>query len=214
MKRKIYSPEHIEFKELVEQFLRKEVAPHYEQWQKDRIIPKKFWTNAGEWGLLCPQAPKEFGGNQVDFLYSSIIIDRIYYYGFSSIFIPLHNDLAFPYLLNLGTSEAKEEWIRSCIAGRTVLALAMTEPNAGSDLAAMQTSAKKEGDHYVLNGAKTFISNGQTADLFIVAAKTNAELGAKGLGLFLVDAKKKGFSRGGHPRQNRTTRPRHLGTLF
>jgi len=198
VKRTIYSEEHDQFRDTVRRWVRDDVAPHYEAWQEARQVPKEAWLAAGELGLLCPSAPEEYGGLGADFLYGCVINEELYYHAVSSFFLPLHSDIVFPYLERLGTDAQKRRWVPGCISGEHVLALAMTEPDAGSDLAALRTRAVRDGDHFVVDGSKTFISNGQVADLFVVAVRTDpdADRPHRGISLLMIEGDTPGFSRG------------------
>ena len=197
LNRRIFTEDHNIFREQVSKFIEAHVRPNYSQWEKDKQIPQKVWLEAGKQGFLCPTAEEEFGGIGADFLFSSVISEELYKEGFSGLFIPLHNDVVFPYLQKYATKEQKQKWYPGCLSGEKILALALTEPNAGSDLAAMKTTAIKKGEHYILSGQKTFISNGQSADLIVVAARTgDAKAGSKGVSLFVVESGTKGFRRG------------------
>ena len=156
------------FRDTVRKFLEKEAVPFHAQWEKDGQVSRELWTKAGEMGFLCPTAPEEYGGLGCDFRYSAVIMEEISRSGCSGIGWPLHSDIVMPYILNWGTEEQKQRYIPKLISGELISAIAMTEPGTGSDLQAIKTTAKKDGDHYVLNGTKTFITNGQMADLVIV----------------------------------------------
>ena len=161
-------------------------------------MPRSAWKQAAELGLLCPSAPPQLGGAGADFLYSVAIIEELAEQAVGGFFLALHNDVVFPYLASLGTPEQKQRWIPGCVSGDHVLALAMTEPGAGSDLARIATRAVRSGDHFVVDGAKTFISNGQTADLFVVAVRTghDASRPHAGLSLLVIEGDRPGFVRG------------------
>lgn len=184
------------FRDSVRKFLEKEAVPFHAQWEKDGQVDRDLWRKAGEMGFLCPTAPEEYGGLGCDFRYSSVIIEEVAHSGCSGIGWSLHSDIVMPYILNWGSEEQKKKYIPKLISGEMVSAIAMTEPGTGSDLQNVKTTAIKNGDHYVLNGSKTFITNGQHADLVIVVAKTNPKEAAKGISLFLVDANSEGFEKG------------------
>ncbi len=186
------------FRDTVVRFLQAEVAPHYEQWEHDGIIPAAFWQQLGDAGLLCVDMAEEHGGCAVPFDYSVLIVAEMARLGFGALAtnVMVHSDIVAPYLQHLGNAQQQAHWLPRMARGEVVGAIAMTEPGAGSDLQSMRTSARREGEGYVLNGAKTFITNGQHAGLVIVAARTDASAGAKGISLFLVDAAQPGFSRG------------------
>ncbi|PHS66049.1 MAG: acyl-CoA dehydrogenase [Thalassobium sp.] len=186
------------FRDNVARLLEAEVAPHYEQWEKDGIVPAQIWRTLGESGLLCVDMPEEFGGCGVPFDYSVVVGAELARMGFGALAtnVMVHSDIVAPYLQHIGSEQQKQQWLPKMTSGEIVGAIAMTEPGAGSDLQAMRASAKKDGEHYILNGSKTFITNGQHAGLVIVAAKTDPSAGAKGISLFLVDTTLPGFSHG------------------
>jgi len=186
------------FRDNVARLLDAEVAPHYEQWEKDGIVPAQIWRTLGESGLLCVDMPEEFGGCGVPFDYSVVVGAELARMGFGALAtnVMVHSDIVAPYLQHIGSEQQKQQWLPKMASGEIVGAIAMTEPGAGSDLQAMRASAKKDGEHYILNGSKTFITNGQHAGLVIVAAKTDPTAGAKGISLFLVDTTLAGFSHG------------------
>jgi acyl-CoA dehydrogenase len=198
MERRIFGEEHTVFRDGVRRYVTEEVVPRYEGWQRAGLVPREEWKRAAAHGLLCPSAAPELGGAGADFLYSVTIIEELNAQGCGGFFLPLHNDIAFPYLDALGTEEQKRRFVPGCVRGDHVLALAMTEPDAGSDLARIATRASRDGDGYVVDGAKTFISNGQTADLFVVAVRTDpaAARPHEGLSLLLIEADRPGFARG------------------
>ena len=183
------------FRESVRRFLAAEGVPHLDRWEEAGIVDRDFWTKAGSAGLLCPTVPEAYGGPGLDFAYNAIVTEEHAYARVPS-GITLQSDVLADYFLAYGSEEQKREWLPGMVSGEKVAAIAMTEPGAGSDLQAIRTTARLDGNHYVINGAKTYISNGQTADVVIVVAKTNAELGAKGTSLFLVEADRAGFARG------------------
>ncbi|MDF2446898.1 MAG: acyl-CoA dehydrogenase domain protein [Moraxellaceae bacterium] len=186
------------FRDNIKRFLEKEIVPHYEKWEKDSWMPRDIWNKLGENGLLCVDQSDEFGGAGVPFQYSMLILEEMARAGVSSLGtgVSVHSDIVAPYIQHIGTQEQKAYWIPKLASGECVGAIGMTEPGAGSDLANIRTTAIKQGDHYVLNGSKTFISNGQHAGLVIMAAKTDPTAGAKGVSLFLVDTTLPGFAKG------------------
>ncbi|MEU5170526.1 acyl-CoA dehydrogenase family protein [Streptomyces mutomycini] len=197
MQRQIFTEEHDAFRETVRTFLSKEVLPHYEQWEKDGIVSREAWLAAGRQGLLGLAVPEEYGGGgNADFRYSAVIAEEFTRAGTPGLALGLHNDIIGPYLTGLATEEQKRRWLPGFCSGETITAIAMTEPGAGSDLQGIRTSAEDRGDHWLLNGSKTFISNGILADLVIVVAKTSPEGGAKGLSLLVVERGAEGFERG------------------
>lgn len=186
------------FRDNVKRFLDKEIAPHYEKWEKESWMPKEAWLKLGENGLLAVDQDVEFGGSGVTYAYSAVILEEIAKAGYGSLCTALsvHSDIAAPYVAHLCNDAQRAKWLPKMTSGECVGAIGMTEPGAGSDLAAIRTTAIKQGDHYLLNGSKTFISNGQHAGLVILAAKTDPAAGAKGVSLFLLDTSLPGFARG------------------
>lgn len=197
MQRQIFTEEHDAFRETVRAFLAKEVLPYYDQWEQDGIVSRDAWLAAGRAGLLGLAVPEEYGGGgSTDFRYSAVLAEEFTRAGAPGLAIGLHNDIIGPYLTGLATDEQKQRWLPGFCSGETVTAIAMTEPGAGSDLQAIRTTAEDKGDHWLLNGSKTFISNGILADLVIVVAKTTPDGGAKGLSLIVVERGAEGFERG------------------
>jgi len=195
MDRTLYSEEHELFRKSFRTFLEREVIPHQMRWIEAGIVDREIWRKAGAAGFLCPWMEPEYGGPGADFLASCVIIEemcRIYESGFA---LPLHSDVIVPYIHEFGDDAQKKRWLPGCASGEFVTAIAMTEPGTGSDLASIATTAKRDGDDYVINGAKTFISNGILCDLCVVVARTNDDPGAKhqALSLFVVEANRKGF---------------------
>lgn len=190
--------EHEIFRSSLRKFLEKEAYPFYEQWEEERLIPRAFWEKMGQQGFLCPDVDEEFGGSGVDWGFSVIINEELEWVGSGMVGIGLHSDIVIPYITAYGTEEQKKRWLPKCVTGETITAIAMTEPGTGSDLANIQTTAKLDGDHYVLNGQKTFITNGIQSDLIIVACKTdtNAVPKHRGVSLLVVERDAPGFSRG------------------
>lgn len=190
--------EHEIFRSSVRKFLEKEAKPFYESWEKEGIIPRTFWKKLGEQGFLCPQVREEYGGLNADFMYSVILNEELERIGSSLIGIGLHNDIVVPYIESYGTKEQKKRWLPKCVSGDIITAIAMTEPGAGSDLASIKATAKRMGDYYILNGGKTFITNGVHADLVIVACKTDSSIKPpyKGISLLAVERDTVGFKRG------------------
>ena len=193
-----YTEEHEMLRDTFKKFIEKEIAPYHEQWEKDGVVPRELWLKAGENGFLCPWADEKYGGIEADFLYSVIMTEELTKAGASGFALGLHNDIVVPYIDAFGDDEQKERWLPGCVSGEMISALAMTEPGAGSDLQGIKTSAVKDGDSYVINGQKTFISNGLLADIVIVAAKTdpNADPPYSGLSLIVVERDAPGFERG------------------
>ncbi|MFD9458407.1 acyl-CoA dehydrogenase family protein [Streptomyces sp. NPDC059985] len=197
MKRRIFDADHDAFRGTVRTFLTKEVLPHYDQWEKDGIVSREAWLAAGRQGLLGLAVPEEYGGGgNTDFRYSAVIAEEFTRAGAPGLAIGLHNDIIGPYLTSLATEEQKQRWLPGFCSGETITAIAMTEPGAGSDLQGIRTTAEDRGDHWLLNGSKTFISNGILADLVIVVARTTPEGGSHGLSLLVVERGAEGFERG------------------
>ncbi|WP_175988514.1 acyl-CoA dehydrogenase family protein [Bacillus sp. Marseille-Q1617] len=190
--------DHEIFRSSLRKFLQKEAAPNYEQWEKDRIVPRSFWKKMGSQGFLCPDVDEQFGGSGVDWGFSVIINEELERVGSGLIGLGLHNDIVVPYISEYGTEEQKKRWLQSCTSGDMITAIAMTEPGTGSDLAGINTTAKLNGDHYIVNGQKTFITNGIHSDLVIVACKTDTGIVPphKGISLLAIERGAEGFSRG------------------
>jgi acyl-CoA dehydrogenase len=195
---KHYTQEHQIFRESIRRYFEKEVTPHVETWEKAGIVPKEIWQNFGRQGFLCPWLPEIYGGVDADLLYSLISVEESAKTHFSGFLFFLHSDIIVPYIEAFGSEEQKHRWLSGCATGDIITAIAMTEPGTGSDLAAIRTTAVRSGDHYVLNGQKTFISNGINCDLVIVVAKTDP--GAKpahaGISLLVVEDGTPGFEKG------------------
>ncbi|MAE71509.1 MAG: acyl-CoA dehydrogenase, partial [Gemmatimonadetes bacterium] len=193
-----FTPEHRLFREQFRRWLESEIVPHHETWERKGLVPREIWTRAGELGFLCPSLPEEYGGLGLDFLYSVVIIEECAHANASGLQLSLHSDIVAPYLEHFGGEELKRRLLPGCVSGEHVLAIGMTEPDTGSDLAAIRTTAVRQGDEYIVNGQKTFISCGQTCDLVLVAVKTDTEAvpAHAGVSLLLVEADRPGFSRG------------------
>ena len=187
------------FRENVKRFIEAEVIPNYEQWEHDEIFPRELWNKLGEQGLLAVDIPETYGGFGTDFLFSMVIQEEFAKANCGAVGGPMavHSDIVAHYILNCGSEEQKSRYLPQMVSGECVGAVAMTEPGAGSDLQGVRTTAKRDGDDYVINGSKTFITNGQHCDMVIVVARTNLEVsGAKGTTLFMVDTNTPGFQRG------------------
>ena len=186
------------FKDNFKRFMNEHIAPHYEQWEREGIMPRSVWTLLGENGYLCVDVPEEYGGYGVPTEYSLMLVEESARAGYGSLStaISCHSEIAGPYILNIANEEQKQYWLPKMVSGEVVGAIGMTEPGAGSDLQGMRSSAILNGDHYVLNGSKTFISNGQHADLVVLACKTDPQARAKGVSLLLVDTHLEGFKKG------------------
>ena len=196
--RTLYESEHEQFRDSFRRFLDAEAVPYYEQWEHDGQIDRALWNKAGAQGFLCPTVSETYGGAGADYRYNLIVGEELSDKGFSGIGFILHSDIVVPYLENVGTEEQKQKYLPGCISGEIVTAIAMTEPGTGSDLQGIRTTASDQGDHYLLNGSKTFISSGQQADIVIVVCRTNPdpEAGAKAFSLLIVEAGMPGFERG------------------
>ncbi len=194
--RPLFDSDHDMFRDSVRRWLETEAAPHHEQWEKDGQVSREIWRSAGEQGFLCPTVPEEYGGVAADFRYNAIVDEEIYRANLTGLGFGLHSDITTPYLEDYGSEAQKQKYLPGMVSGDIITAIAMTEPGAGSDLQGVKTSAVRDGDAWVINGSKTFITNGQMADMIIVVAKTDPKAGAKGTSLFLVDADTPGFSRG------------------
>jgi alkylation response protein AidB-like acyl-CoA dehydrogenase len=193
----IYEAEHEDFRATCKAFLDKEVVPFHAQWEKDGIVPRELWKKAGATGLLCFDVEEAYGGAGIaDFRFNAVFHEEMAKAAVSGPGFFVHTDIIVPYISKLGTEEQKQRWLPGLVSGELISAIAMTEPAAGSDLQGIQTRAVDAGDHYVLNGSKTFISNGINADIVIVVAKTDPEAGAHGISLLVVERGMPGFERG------------------
>jgi acyl-CoA dehydrogenase len=193
--RMIFSAEHEAFRDTVRRFLAAEFTPNLTQWEEDGKVPHDFWRKAGEAGLLCPNLPEKYGGMGLDFTYNALINEE-FTYAMMSDSLTLQTDITMPYILNYASEEMKAQILPTLLTGENIVAIAMTEPGAGSDLQGIRTTAVREGDDYVINGSKTYITNGQNATMILTVAKTDPSQGAKGTSLILVEADRPGFSRG------------------
>ncbi|MGB1440231.1 MAG: acyl-CoA dehydrogenase family protein, partial [Luminiphilus sp.] len=196
--RTLFDNEHEQFRESFRRFLEAEAVPHYEQWEKDGEIDRNLWNKAGAQGYLCPTVSEAYGGAGADYRYNVIVGEELSDLGMAGVGFILHSDIVVPYIENVGNEAQKQKYLPKCISGEIVTAIAMTEPGTGSDLQGIRTSAVDCGDHYLLNGAKTFISCGQQADVVIVVCRTNndPEAGARAFSLLLVERGMEGFERG------------------
>jgi acyl-CoA dehydrogenase len=198
MDRNLFSADHDTFRQSFRQFIDREIRPHQERWRGEGQVDREIWRKAGAQGFLCPWLDEKYGGAGADFLCSVIVMEelaRAYESGFA---MSLHSDIVVPYLYSFGTEDQKQRWLPGCASGELVTALAMTEPGTGSDLAALTTMAVRDGDDYVINGSKTFISNGQLCDIAVIAAKTDPDPANahKGISMFVLEAGRKGFAKG------------------
>ncbi|HEX7945079.1 MAG TPA: acyl-CoA dehydrogenase family protein [Phenylobacterium sp.] len=183
------------FRDQVRKFYDKELHPNLDRWEQEGIVDRAFWRACGEAGILCPTVAPEYGGLGLDFRYNAVISEELFYAG-SSAGITLQSDIVADYIENYGSEEQKQQWLPKMVSGEAITAIAMTEPGTGSDLQAVRTTAIRDGNEYVVNGSKTYITNGQNADLIIVVAKTDPTAGGKGISLILVEATRDGFKRG------------------
>ncbi len=183
------------FRDQVRKFFDKELYPHLDRWEAEGIVDREFWKAYGAAGLLCPQVPSEYGGLELDYRFNAVIGEELAYAG-SSAGVTLQSDITVDYLINYGSQEQKKRFLPGMISGEIITAIAMTEPGTGSDLQGVKTTARRDGNHYVVNGSKTYITNGQNADVVIVVAKTDPTLGSKGISLILVERGAEGFERG------------------
>ena len=195
---KYYTDEHQIFRESARRFFENELIPYIDQWEKDGIVPRSVWRRFGELGFLCLNLPEEYGGSNADFLYSFILMEeygRTHFHGFPFI---LHTDVVVPYIYYIGSDEQKKKWLPKCVTGELLTAVAMTEPDAGSDLAAIRTTAVRDGDHYIINGQKIFISNGINSHLVVLAVKTDTQADPPhaGISLIIVEEGTPGFEKG------------------
>ncbi len=194
--RKLFGEEHEMFRAAVRKFIDKEIAPHHAQWEHDGIVPRDLWLKAGAAGMLCCTIPEEYGGLGLDYLFDVIVFEEIARSGFTGPGFLIHCDLVATYIKSFGTEEQKQHWLPKMVSGEAIGSLGMTEPHAGSDLRNIRTRAVRDGDDFVINGQKVFISNGQMCDVLVLATKTDSLAGGRGITLFLVDTSLPGFKRG------------------
>ncbi|WP_417518623.1 acyl-CoA dehydrogenase family protein [Marinobacter sp.] len=195
--RAVYSSDHELFRTNARRFFREELEPNIDQWEKDEIMPRSFWEKAGANGFLCCGVPEEYGGPGADFLYNMIFSEETgYALGGASVGFSVQADIVAYYLLHAGTEEQKKYWLPRMVTAESIASIGLTEPGCGSDLKAMRTSAVRDGDEYVINGQKTFITNGQNCDFVLLACSTDPSKGAKGISLIIVETDRPGFARG------------------
>ena len=194
--RTIFDSEHEQFRDSVRKFFETHAVPFHEQWEHDGQIDRNLWKLAGEYGLIAPTVPESYGGVGVDFRYNVVVVEEAAKLGLSGVGFFLHSDISVPYLINHASEEIKKQFLPACVTGEKILAIAMTEPGTGSDLQGIQTTAVRDGDEYVINGAKTFITCGIQSDMVVVACKTDPSAGAKGISLLLVESGTEGYSKG------------------
>jgi len=192
-----YTEEHKIFRQALRKFFEKEVIPYVDEWEEAGIVPRRIWKKMGDQGFLCMDVPEEYGGMGADFLYSAIMLEELVRTNHSGLAAPLHSDVVVPYITAFASEELKHKYLPGCISGDIITAIGMTEPNAGSDLASMRTNAVEDGDHVVINGQKTFISNGILCDLLVLAARDPKEPNPyQAIDLYLVEAATPGFDKG------------------
>lgn len=196
IERTLFREEHDMFRQTVRKFVEKEIVPYHAQWEKDGIVPRELWLKAGEQGLLCCTVPEEYGGLGLDYLFDVVVFEELWRAGASGPGFLIHTDLVATYILSFGTEAQKKKFLPKMVSGEWIGSLGMTEPHAGSDLKAIKTRAVRDGDEFLINGQKVFISNGQLCDVLVLATKTDSEAGAKGVTLFLVEGNREGFKRG------------------
>jgi acyl-CoA dehydrogenase len=194
--RTLFSQEHDIYRDSVKRFIETEITPYHAEWEKAGVVPRELWRKAGEAGLLCMNVPEEYGGPGAGFLYNVVLAEELGKAGATGPGFAVHSDMVATYVLSFGTEQQKKEWLPKMVSGEAIGAIGLTEPGGGSDLKALRTRAIRDGDDYVINGQKTYISNGQLCDLLVLACKTDPEAGAKGVSLILVEATRAGFQRG------------------
>ncbi len=196
LERTLFSAEHNMFRDSVRKFVEKEIVPFHDQWEQDGIVPRDLWLKAGDAGLLCCVVPEEYGGAGADYLYDVVVFEELARVGATGPGFMIHTDIVATYINSFGDEDQKKQWLPQMVTGEAIGSLAMTEPHAGSDGKNIRTRAVRDGDEFVINGQKVFISNGQSSDILVVATKTDSEAGAKGVTLFLVESDREGFTRG------------------
>ena len=191
-----WTAEHEAFRDQVRRFIAREIAPRHAEWERAGAVPRELWEKAGAAGMLCCGVPEAWGGPGGDFGFAAIVIEELARAGATGPGFAVHSDIVAPYILNYGSEDQKRQWLPRLAAGTAIGAVAMTEPGAGSDLQGVATAARADGNHLVIDGSKTFITNGQSADLIVVVARTAPDKGAHGLSLVLVESDREGVSRG------------------
>jgi acyl-CoA dehydrogenase len=194
--RRLFQPEHEQFRDVVRGFIDREIRPYHHQWEKDGIVPRELWLKAGEAGMLCCTIPEKYGGLGLDYLFDVVVFEEMARSGFTGPGFMIHCDLVATYVNSFGTEAQRRQWLPRMVKGEAIGSLGMTEPHAGSDLRNIRTRAVLDGDHYVIDGQKVFISNGQSCDLVVLATRTSATDAHRGITLFLVDTSLPGFKRG------------------
>jgi acyl-CoA dehydrogenase len=196
IERTLFREEHDIFRESVRRFVEREIVPFHAKWEQDGVVPRELWLKAGAAGLLCCTVPEAYGGLGLDYLFDVVVFEELWRSGASGPGFLIHTDLVATYLLSFGTEAQKRNWLPRMVSGEAIGSLGMTEPHAGSDLKAIRTRAVRDGDNFVINGQKVFISNGQLCDFVVLATKTDSNAGAKGVTLFIVESDRVGFKRG------------------
>ncbi len=196
IERSLFREEHDIFRESVRKFVEREIVPYHAQWERDGIVPRELWRKAGEQGMLCCTVPEEYGGLGLDYLFDVVVFEELWRAGASGPGFLIHTDLVATYILSFGTEAQKKKFLPKMVSGEWIGSLGMTEPHAGSDLKAIKTKAVRDGNEFLINGQKVFISNGQLCDVLVLATKTDSDAGAKGVTLFLVEGDRPGFRRG------------------
>ena len=196
IERNLFREEHEMFRQSVRKFVEKEIVPFHADWERDGIVPRELWLKAGAQGMLCCTVPEEYGGLGLDYLFDVVVFEELWRAGASGPGFLIHTDLVATYILSFGTEEQKRKFLPKMVSGEWIGSLGMTEPHAGSDLKAIRTKAVRDGNEFLINGQKVFISNGQLCDVLVLATKTDSEAGAKGVTLFLVEGDRPGFRRG------------------
>ncbi len=196
IERSLFREEHEMFRESVRKFVDREIVPFHAQWERDGIVPREVWRKAGEQGMLCCTVPEAYGGLGLDYLFDVVVFEELWRAGASGPGFLIHTDLVATYILSFGTEAQKKKFLPKMVSGEWIGSLGMTEPHAGSDLKAIRTKAVRDGNEFLINGQKVFISNGQLCDVLVLATKTDSEAGAKGVTLFLVEGDRPGFRRG------------------
>lgn len=194
--RGLFSGEHDQFRDTVRRFVEDRLTPHHAEWERAGVVPREVWREAGETGLLCPNVPEEYGGFGADWLYNVVVIEELARAGITGPGFMIHSEMVAPYILAWGSETLKREWLPKMVAGEAIGALGLTEPGAGSDVKEIRTRAVRNGDDYLINGQKVYISNGQLCDIIVLATKTDPAAGARGVSLIAVAADQPGFKRG------------------
>jgi alkylation response protein AidB-like acyl-CoA dehydrogenase len=196
IERNLFREEHEMFRQSVRKFVEKEIVPFHADWEREGIVPRELWLKAGAQGMLCCTVPEEYGGLGLDYLFDVVVFEELWRAGASGPGFLIHTDLVATYILSFGTEQQKRKFLPKMVSGEWIGSLGMTEPHAGSDLKAIRTKAVRDGNEFLINGQKVFISNGQLCDVLVLATKTDSEAGAKGVTLFLVEGDRPGFRRG------------------